>query len=499
MAVGLAVAALGHLASVAAAAPGAAAGTIPAGGAIATSKAAPAIIDLAWAATPSPDSDLAKIAALADTTGLRSLMLGLRIDFSGVGRLDATALAAQRARIKTEADRVDAVLRPYGIAPVTRWNDIGQVAGKVSGKGIRALAASGVLSHIWDNTDVRPELMDYNSNTVIQAHGPGQQVDLTAGAGQTIAIIDSGIQATHPWMLDAAGNTRVTRSACFAENWARNVGYFRPCPNGTGVQRANDSSAGVPCPATDCDHGTFVAGVAAGRDPEIVNSGVAPAANIWSVRTGNYDCILIIFCHAAVTVNDWINGLAWVTETSANTGTRVSAVNFSLGIIGYNSNCPDSQFRPAVINLTTMGTAVVVAAGNAPAPGATRPGVAEPACLPEAISVGATIGSGGPAPRSQYGRVNLLAPGVDIKSSVPGIGNTTSAKSGTSFAAPQVTGAIARLRARRGWSESAARMLEILRTNGDRIPDPRDVIWVGTIPFPATIPRINVARALTAP
>lgn len=487
MAVGVAVAALGQLG-----------GTAGAGaGPVTSAKATPVVVDMAWAKTPSPDADLAKIAALADVTGLRSVMLGLRIDFSGVGHLDATGRADQRARIASEADRVDAVLRPFGIAPVTRWDDLGQVSAKVSGKGLRALSAAGAVARIWDNTDVRLELMDYNSNRVIQAQGPGQQVDLTAGAGQTIAIIDSGIQASHPWMLDATGRTRVSKSACFAENYAMNPADLRPCPNGTGRQISEDSRAGYQCPGGQCDHGTFVAGVAAGRDPEVVNSGVAPAANIWSVRTGNYDCLFPTsrICNNPATINDWIDGLDWVEEASSRSGTRVAAVNISVGPPDNSILCPGTQYSQPILNLVTTGTAVVASAGNYP----TARGVNQPACDPNAISVGATDGSGGIAPFSQYGRVDLIAPGVLLKSSVPGIGNTTQAMSGTSFAAPQVVGAIARLRARRGWSESVPQLLSILRATGDRIPDPRDVIWVGSIPIAVTIPRINVARALASP
>lgn len=102
------------------------------------------------------------------------------------------------------------------------------------------------------------------------------------GTGQTVAIVDSGVDAAHPML---AG--KVVDEACFSSNAS--------CPNGR-TQQSGTGSA-TPCSYTEdaCGHGTHVAGIAAGSWPSEGLFGVARGARIIAVQvfsrfTSTADC-----------------------------------------------------------------------------------------------------------------------------------------------------------------------------------------------------------------
>ena len=92
------------------------------------------------------------------------------------------------------------------------------------------------------------------------------------GTGQTVVIIDSGVERNHPYL---AG--RVIYEACFSTNTDGSGG----CPNG---QRSQTNVTGSAAPCTyswGCAHGTHVAHIAAGQ------YGVAPGARIIAIRASH--------------------------------------------------------------------------------------------------------------------------------------------------------------------------------------------------------------------
>ena len=96
----------------------------------------------------------------------------------------------------------------------------------------------------------------------------------------------------------------------------------------------------------------------------------------------------------------------------------------------------------AVNNLILDGVTVVVAAGNA----ARNACNYSPARVPNAITVAASDSSDRLAVFSNFGNcVDIIAPGVDITSSIHTSNSATASYSGTSMAAPHVAGVIARL------------------------------------------------------
>lgn len=166
---------------------------------------------------------------------------------------------------------------------------------------------------------------------------------------------------------------------------------------------------------TDCNgHGTHVAGTISAK-----TWGIAKGVSLVPVR--------VLDCAGSGTISGIIAGIDWVAANAA----RPAVINMSLG--GGTSSTLDA----AVANTVAKGIAVVVAAGNANANACNY----SPAREPSALTVGATTSSDARASYSNFGTcLDLFAPGSSIKSTWHTSSNATSTLSGTSMAAPHVTG-----------------------------------------------------------
>jgi Subtilase family len=159
----------------------------------------------------------------------------------------------------------------------------------------------------------------------------------------------------------------------------------------------------------------------------------------------------------------------------------IAAVNISIGGGAPIPNCDFDPMKPAIDNLRSVNIATVASAGNNGSPvGQTSPG-----CISTAISVGSVDKTDAISPTSNSSQtLTLLAPGVNIDSSVPGGG--IDLKSGTSMAAPHVTGAFAVLRQALPGA-TVATVQNLLRQTGRPITDARNGV---------VTPRIRIATAL---
>jgi subtilisin family serine protease len=265
------------------------------------------------------------------------------------------------------------------------------------------------------------------------------------GAGKTIAVLDTGVQTDHPFLMNGTMQKTVGE-ACFASA----IGYSTTCPGGASMSVSEPSKvgAGAPCPVDiviggqkECTHGTHVAGIAVGGDGT-GNSGIAPEASLISVQVFSYKYATN---RITSTTGDIDDALQWLFNRRADFP-GLTAVNLSLGdgllYTGF-CNTTEASTYSKVQQLLNVGIVTVVAAGNE----SRTTGVSAPACLSNVVTVSALTGGSGADLRASYSnigpQVNVFAPGT-LTSSIPCDGIAPMA--GTSMATPAVSGAIAILR-----------------------------------------------------
>jgi len=258
-----------------------------------------------------------------------------------------------------------------------------------------------------------------------------------------IAILDTGIDAGH-------------------EEW-------RGDPAALAEPRSSVRNSSEAADWSTSGHGTHVAGIAAAPANGIGVVGVAPAssegAQLIPVQitdpVGNSDDDTII------------RGIRWAVRHGAK------VINISSGGEGYTR-----AFRDTVFWATGRGALIVAAVGNE---GDSINSLNYPAAFPKVLGVGAqcdeNVSADCPEPYgaalfSNYNRsVDLIAPGVDVASSVPvaiherEVAPGYALKTGTSMAAPYVTGVAALVQASNGNRLSPYQLLrQLLNTATDTGP-----------------------------
>lgn len=332
----------------------------------------------------------------------------------------------------------------------------------VRAEGYDALTASQNFSDVFVDTLAESFLAE--SVPIIGAPALWQEGQ---GGGMAVAVLDTGVDRTHPGLAD-----RVVHEACFSSTLAQ-FGSFTLCPNGEGEQKT--PGAATPCPAEvrGCDHGTHVAGIVAGAPVGSLpgqNAGVAPAASVIAIQVFSLFRNPDICGTGSACVRSWtsdqIRALQHVADLAGQGGFAIAAANMSLGSGHHTQACDGNVMKEDIDKLRGLGIATVIAAGNS----AFSDAVAEPACISSAISVGASNDADGIATRfsNRASFLSLLAPGDRIVAAVPG---GFGEKNGTSMAAPHVAGAWALLKELKPAAQ-VDEILEALRGSGLAVRDP---------------------------
>jgi len=357
------------------------------------------------------------------------------------------------------------------------------------------------------------------------------------GSGITVAVIDSGVDYDHAKLSPAV----------YTDYDGKRVGvdFIDSAPNHTGSTYVFHSLDNNP---NDLEgHGTHVAGIIAARDPDI---GVAQGASIIGLRVADAD--------GNITDANILRALAWVRDNASTFNIKV--VNMSLGGGFFQNVQEDDPFAIKIQELEERGVTVVSAAGNFysyisydPAlvgfpnnsPLAGKVFTASPA-IGSTLNVGATYydNSYSNIPNSFYGDYDfttgprritgfserpptnlpgneqipnnpdngIFAPGAFITSTVPNfdtssgqVDNLTAVYSGTSQAAPMVSGVVALVQDAAlnygGRYLTPAEVKSVIRTSGTSILDGDDeddsvLNTKGTFKFINALNAVNQVKAL---
>lgn len=223
-------------------------------------------------------------------------------------------------------------------------------------------------------------------------------------------------------------------------------------------------------PDDDHGHGTHVAGIIGA----VGNNGVGVVGVNWTVRMMPIKvCTASGQCFSTLTSE----GILWAAEN------RIKVVNASWGGKGYSL-----YLRDSIRALGEAGGLLVAAAGNEQSDNDVTPQYPASYDLDNIISVAATGRNDALAEFSNYGAesVDVAAPGVDILSTLPR--GSYGVSSGTSMAAPFVTGAAALLLARQPAATYEELKTTLMRTS-DTVAGLDDSVGSGA--------RLNLARLVT--
>jgi len=290
------------------------------------------------------------------------------------------------------------------------------------------------------------------------------------GRGINVALIDSGVDTTHPDLAD-----HIAAQHCFTQG--------NCAPNNTNEGDSAQDLHG---------HGTHIAGIISGKG-SLSPKGIAPDAGIVAVRV--LDDKGAGWSSDVVAAIDWVVANQWQHD--------VHIINLSLGGGRYIGDCSQADANTALLSnaiAVARGAGIVVfaAAGN----NSYTDALTSPACISEVIAVGSTYDANigartwgtcadGATAVDQIAcfsnsgvMLDLLAPGAWIEST--GRGGGSRGDAGTSMAVAHAS-ATAALLLQANRTLTSVQIESILKESGTPLTDARNG-WV--------VPRIDALAAV---
>ena len=328
------------------------------------------------------------------------------------------------------------------------------------------------------------------------------------GAGSIVYVMDTGVMAAHDEFV-VQGRTRV-------------IAGFDAASVGIGASHCQTANKALtPCfenltELVGASHGTSVASLIAGA-----HVGVAPQASIVSVRVMNES--------ALATTRTYLDGLNAIVKHAFDPATpkfKTAIVNISGWVLERLQGTPDAapvpfaavekKIREMVAGVDASGKPdpngkrfLFVVAGNNIDNGCGRTGVVDrfPATLGRAIDGVITVGGMTPEnswwPGACRGGLEILAPSEGVFSASITAkneyrGTKPNLRSGTSFAAPIISGIAARLLSQKP-SMTPAELEAIIVATPSRIVNPDPMFADGKVAFLNDVPAVQSAGGTDAP
>lgn len=365
----------------------------------------------------------------------------------------------------TDLTAAEDAVSAAGLRQVTTFDRIGVVVATGLPAQIQAVRASSGVTYVEGNQPIRMLLSTSNTAT----RGSEARATLTGadgtsldGKGVSVAVIDSGVDPTHPFLQNADGTSAVVKNLKM---------MCEPLTEST--------CAPVDAGSADTDlvsgggHGMHVNGIVAGRDVTLSDGtrmhGAAPGASLVSISTG-----AVLFIIGADAALNWVlehHGAPCGVGVPASTCPPIKGTSNSYGPSGGGAFDPNSATVKLQRELVKDGVVTVWANGNDGGDGSASlsnpPGMdPTPGILSVASYFDQNTGTrdGVVSDFSSRGKAgdlstypDISAPGEDITSSCraylpicstgldPQEGGDYNTISGTSMATPHISGIVAQL------------------------------------------------------